>query len=70
VTLGRYTYTPAAVHSSPDARGTLHGDGARVELRVTEPLLNEFLTLLDAAQEELSRRWNGQGHSSCHAAHA
>ncbi|MHA5054625.1 hypothetical protein [Streptomyces sp. SD15] len=67
VTAGRYTYTPAAAYSSPDACGTLHGGGARVELWATESLLSEFLTLLDAAQEELSRRWNDQGRSGCHA---
>ncbi|MEU2588185.1 hypothetical protein ABZ612_36085 [Streptomyces avermitilis] len=68
VAVGRYTYTPAAAYSSPDARGTLHGDGARVELQVTESLLSEFLTLLDAAQEELGRRWNSQGRSGYHTA--
>ncbi|MFF4834699.1 hypothetical protein [Streptomyces sp. NPDC001315] len=67
VTVGQYTYTPAAAYSSPDASGTLHVDGAAVELRVTESLLSDFLTLLDAAQEELGRRWNGQGLSGCHA---
>jgi hypothetical protein len=68
VTVGRYTYTPAAAYSSPDARGTLHGEGARVELWATESLLGEFLTLLEAAQEELSRRWNDQGRSGYHSA--
>ncbi|MEV6393916.1 hypothetical protein AB0M39_03895 [Streptomyces sp. NPDC051907] len=68
VAVGRYTFTPAAAYSSPDARGTLHVDGARVELRVTESLLSDFLTLLDAAQEELSRRWSDQGRSGFHAA--
>ncbi|MET7604822.1 hypothetical protein ABZU45_17035 [Streptomyces avermitilis] len=46
----------------------MHGDGARVELQVTESLLSEFLTLLDAAQEELGRRWNSQGRSGYHTA--
>ncbi|MEU9363316.1 hypothetical protein AB0D78_06410 [Streptomyces avermitilis] len=46
----------------------MHGDGARVELQVTESLLSEFLTLLDAAQEELGRRWSSQGHSGYHTA--
>jgi hypothetical protein len=63
VAVGRYVYTPAAAYSSPDASGTLHKDGAKVELRVTEPLLSEFLRLLDTAQEELGRRWSGQGRS-------
>lgn len=26
----------------------------------------EFLTLLDAAQEELNQRWSGQRKSDCH----
>jgi hypothetical protein len=42
-------------------------DGRKVELRVTEPLLSELLTLLDTAQEELGRRWNGPGRSDCYA---
>lgn len=65
--VGRYIFTPAAAYSSPDASGTLHVDGAKVELRVTEPLLSDLLTLLDTAQEELSQRWNSQGRSDCHA---
>jgi hypothetical protein len=67
VTVGRYIFTPAAAYSSPDASGTLHVDGRKVELRVTEPLLSELLTLLDTAQEELGRRWNGPGRSDCYA---
>lgn len=70
VVVGRYIFTPAAAYSSPDARGTLHVDGAKVELRVTEPLLSDLLTLLDTTQEELSRRWNSQGRSDCHASRA
>lgn len=63
VTVGRYTYTPAAAYSSPDACSTLHGDGARVELRVTESLFGDFLKALDVVQEELSQRWNDQARS-------
>jgi hypothetical protein len=66
VTAGKYTYTPGVAHSPLEASGTLHCDGARVELQVTESLLREFLTLLEAAQEELNQRWNGQGNSACH----
>ncbi|MFD7137297.1 hypothetical protein [Streptomyces sp. NPDC059894] len=47
--------------------GALHGNGARVELQVTESLLREFLVLLEAAQEELNQRWNGQEKSGCRA---
>jgi hypothetical protein len=49
--------------SALEVRGTLHGDGARVERQVTESLLREFLTLLEAAQAELNQRWNGQQNS-------
>ncbi|MFJ6832753.1 hypothetical protein [Streptomyces sp. NPDC091209] len=69
VSAGRYTYTPAAAYTSPDARGTLHGDGARIELRDTRPLLDDFLTVLDAVQEEINQRWNGQGRSGRHSPH-
>ncbi|WP_264926841.1 hypothetical protein [Streptomyces sp. A012304] len=39
----------------------------RVEHQVTEGLLREFLTLLEAAQEDLNRRWDGQENSRRHA---
>jgi hypothetical protein len=67
VTVGRYIFTPASAYSSPEASGTLHVDGTKVELMVTEPLLSEFLTLLNSAQEELTRRWTNQGQPDCHA---
>lgn len=60
VTVGRYAYTPGAAHPAHGVRGVLHGGGAEVENRVTESLLTEFLTLLDAAQAELNLRWGGQ----------
>lgn len=66
MTVGRYTYTPDAAYPTLEVRGTPHGDDARVETRVTESLLMEFLTLLDAAQEELNQRWSGQRKSDCH----
>jgi hypothetical protein len=69
VTTGRYTCTPAAAYTSPDARGTLRGDGARIGLRGTESLLGDFLTVLDAVQEEINQRWNGQGRSGRHIPH-
>ncbi|WP_158973232.1 hypothetical protein [Streptomyces griseus] len=46
------------------------GKYAYAPLLVTEPLLREFLTLLEAAQEDLNRRWNGQGTLGCRADHA
>jgi hypothetical protein len=41
----------------------LHGDGARVELRVTESLFGDFLKALGVVQEELNQRWNDQARS-------
>jgi hypothetical protein len=70
VTAGKYTYTPGGTHSALEARGTLHGGSPRVELLATEPLLREFLVLLEAAQAELNQRWNGQKNAGCHADHA
>lgn len=66
-TAGKYTYTPGVAQSALDARGTLHGDGARVQPQATDSLLRDFLALLEAAQEELNQRWNGPGNSGCHA---
>jgi len=66
VTVGRYVYPPRAAYFAPEVGGTLHGDGVRVEPRVTESLLTEFLTLLDAAQAELNQRWSSQRKSDCH----
>ncbi|MFF0161607.1 hypothetical protein ACFYRY_29300 [Streptomyces sp. NPDC005263] len=66
MTVGKYSYTAGTAYSALDARSTLLGDGVRVENRVTESLLTEFLTLLDAAQADLNRRWSGQRNSDCH----
>ena len=49
------------------SRGVEVGKYAYPPLHVTGPLLREFLTLLEAAQEDLNRRWNGQGIRGCHA---
>ncbi|MET8562521.1 hypothetical protein ABZV75_18645 [Streptomyces flaveolus] len=65
-TAGKYIFTPG-VACSFEARGTLRGDGVRVEPRATESLLREFLTLLEAVQEELNQRWTAQAKSDCHA---
>ncbi|KUN86684.1 hypothetical protein AQJ66_11690 [Streptomyces bungoensis] len=58
--MGRYTCTPATAHSAAGADDTLHGDQAWVEPRATGALLSEFLTVLNATQEELGRRWNNR----------
>lgn len=67
VTVGKYAYTAGAVYSALDVNGALRGEGARLEPRVTESLLIEFLALLDAAQAELNQRWSGQRNADCHA---
>ncbi|MDQ0578000.1 hypothetical protein QF030_000178 [Streptomyces rishiriensis] len=36
------------------------------EHRITEPLLREFLGLLEAIQEELNSRWDGQDRFGRH----
>ncbi|WP_159027515.1 MULTISPECIES: hypothetical protein [unclassified Streptomyces] len=66
VTAGKYIYTPGVARSL-EARGTLRGDGVRIEPHATESLLREFLTLLEAVQEELNQRWTAQANSDCHA---
>jgi hypothetical protein len=62
VTAGKYAYTPGVPRSVLEV-----GHRPRVEPQVTESLLREFLTLLEAAQEELNQRWNGHASSGCHA---
>ncbi|MER6416347.1 hypothetical protein [Streptomyces humidus] len=54
---------PGVTHAALESRDTFHGDGAWVDHRVTDSLLREFLALLEAAQEELNRRWNDQEKS-------
>ncbi|WP_314222954.1 hypothetical protein [Streptomyces zaehneri] len=51
-------------------QGTVIGGGVSVECRITEPLLREFLVLLEAIQEELNSRWNGQGNFGRRVDHA
>ncbi|GAA3975668.1 hypothetical protein OG252_19065 [Streptomyces sp. NBC_01352] len=65
VTLGKYTFTPGLAYSALAPHDAMVGDGTWVERQVTEPLLREFLTLLEDLQEELNSRWNGQESSGC-----
>lgn len=46
--------------------GALRAEDAGHDTRDTESLLVEFLSLLDATQEELNQRWSGQGNAACH----
>ncbi|MEU7060147.1 hypothetical protein [Streptomyces sp. NPDC046197] len=57
VALGPYTYIPAPVHSSAAANGTLTRGGLPVALKVTEPLLRDFLDAMSALEADLARRW-------------
>lgn len=57
VALGPYTYSPAPMHSSAAANGTLTRGGFAVTLAVTEPLLREFLEVTSALEADLTRRW-------------
>ncbi|MGW2050670.1 hypothetical protein ACWCPF_36660 [Streptomyces sp. NPDC001858] len=64
--MGKYTFPPDATHSALAVQGTVIGDGAWVERQVAEPLLREFLALLEEIQEELNSRWNGQEYAGRH----
>jgi hypothetical protein len=57
VTLGPYIYSPAPMHSSAAANGTLTRGGFPVTLAVTEPLLRDFLEVMSALEADLTRRW-------------
>ncbi|MEV0639455.1 hypothetical protein AB0I77_31890 [Streptomyces sp. NPDC050619] len=57
LTLGPYTYIPAPMHSSAATNGTLTRGGFPVALAVTEPLLREFLDVMSALEDDLTRRW-------------
>jgi hypothetical protein len=54
VAVRKYTYVHGLAHSE-------------LELQVTDSLLREFLTLLEATQEELNQRWSDQEKSGSHA---
>lgn len=63
----KYTYMPGVANSVLVSRNAPHGGDVRVELQVSESLLREFLTLLEALQEELNQRWGNQEGSDCRA---
>jgi hypothetical protein len=67
VVVRKYTYVPGLAHSALESHGTLHGNGGWTGPQVTQPLLHEFLALLEAAQEELNQRWDAQEKPGCHA---
>lgn len=63
LTVGKYTFQPGAECAALAVQGAVAGDDVQFERQVTEPLLREFLALLEKVQEELNSRWNGQGNS-------
>ncbi|MFD9318003.1 hypothetical protein ACFWDQ_09865 [Streptomyces sp. NPDC060053] len=68
--MGKYIFPPGAASSELAVQGAAIGGGAWVEHQITEPLLREFLALLEAIQEELDSRWNGQENFGRHVDHA
>jgi hypothetical protein len=69
LTVGKYTFQPGAEYATLTAQGPLAGDDVQFERQVTEPLLHEFLALLEKVQEELNSRWNGQDKSGRRVQH-
>ncbi|WP_406011146.1 hypothetical protein OG440_37175 [Streptomyces sp. NBC_00637] len=49
-------------------QGAATGGGTWADYRMTEPLLRDFLGLLEAMQEELNSRWDGQENPGRHEA--
>lgn len=70
LTMGEYILLPGAACSAVTAQGTGAGDDAWAQRQATEPLLREFLALLEKIQEELNSRWIGQGNSGRRVQHA
>ncbi|MGX1274785.1 hypothetical protein [Streptomyces phaeoluteigriseus] len=69
LTVGKSTFLPGEAYSALTAQDTMAGGTARAERRVTEPLLREFLALLEEIQGELDARWQGQGNSGSRVRH-
>ncbi|MDQ0960349.1 hypothetical protein QFZ66_004227 [Streptomyces sp. B4I13] len=61
--MGKYGFSPGMTYFATAVQGAVIEDGAWVERQVAEPLLREFLALLEEIQEELNSRWNGQERS-------
>ncbi|MGW6523776.1 hypothetical protein [Streptomyces sp. NPDC054962] len=70
LTVGKYIFPPGAASLELAVPGAVIEGGALAECQITEPLLREFLALLEAIQEELNSRWNGQGNFGRHVDHA
>ncbi|MET8168556.1 hypothetical protein ABZT34_30635 [Streptomyces sp. NPDC005329] len=68
--MGKIAWPSGATYSSLAEQSTAVGGGAWAEHQMTEPLLRDFLALLEAIQEELNSRWNGPGNFGHHANNA
>ncbi|MGX4690892.1 hypothetical protein [Streptomyces sp. JNUCC 63] len=68
VPLGPYTYLPAPVHSSATVNGTLTRGDCPVALKVTEPLLRDFLNAMSTLEADLACRWVGSEARSAFSA--
>jgi hypothetical protein len=71
--MAKFRLPPAAANFALVVRGAVTHSGARAERRVTEPILREFLVLLEEIQQELDARWNcaeGSGPAADHAQRA
>jgi hypothetical protein len=63
LTVGKYTFQPGAEYAALTVQGAAAGGDVQSERQVTEPLLREFLALLEEVQEDLNSRWNGRENS-------
>ena len=57
--MGKCSFSPGVTYSATVMQGAVIEDGVWVERQDAEPLLREFLALLEEIQEELNSRWNG-----------
>jgi hypothetical protein len=61
--MGKCSFSPGVTYSAVAAQGVVIEDGVWAERQAAEPLLREFLALLEGIKKELDSRWNGQERS-------
>ncbi|MFG2461393.1 hypothetical protein ACGFWE_30615 [Streptomyces sp. NPDC048523] len=69
LTVGKSTFQTGAEYAAVTAQGPMVRDDTQFGGQVTEPLLLEFLALLEELQQELNSRWSGQGNSGRRVQH-
>lgn len=69
LTVGKYTFQPDAECAALTVQSAVARDDAQSERQVTEPLLREFLALLEKIQQELDSRWTGEEKSGRRVQH-